>query len=252
MSFAPVIDALALPPDARVDQRVPKKLLLEQGAPTAADKRQIQDGIEELILGGRAQAHQYRRAGLPGRRAGVSGDRGAHRHAALRCEADPPHRTDSSRYSLSPRARRRARRRRQPVAGAQTLVARRDGQGGHRGRAPHGPVSTGYAHGGRSAVPRQPSDLKPAQPRPVCTLSRLARSRGRIGSGPDHRQFAPPDSPDRASALREGLDSHARLQRDIAVLRAQAAKEKQLNRRVQFNLEIKRLETELVEAKKNL
>ena len=49
MSLAPVINALALPPDARVDQRVPKKLLLEQGAPTAADKRRIQDGIEEMI-----------------------------------------------------------------------------------------------------------------------------------------------------------------------------------------------------------
>ncbi len=49
MSFAPVIDALAIPDEARVDQRVPKKLLLEQGAPTAADKRQIQDGIEEMI-----------------------------------------------------------------------------------------------------------------------------------------------------------------------------------------------------------
>ncbi len=43
-----VIDALKLPQDSRVDQRVPKKLLLEQGAPTAADKRQIQDGIEEI------------------------------------------------------------------------------------------------------------------------------------------------------------------------------------------------------------
>lgn len=48
MSIAAVVDALALPPDARVDQRIPKKLLVEQGAPTAADKRQIQDGIEEL------------------------------------------------------------------------------------------------------------------------------------------------------------------------------------------------------------
>ena len=27
---------------------MPKKLLLEQGVPTAADKRQIQDGLEEL------------------------------------------------------------------------------------------------------------------------------------------------------------------------------------------------------------
>ena len=49
MSFTPVINALALPPDARVYKRVPKKLLTEQGAPTAADKRQIQDGIEEII-----------------------------------------------------------------------------------------------------------------------------------------------------------------------------------------------------------
>ena len=41
-----IIDALGLPPEARVDARVPKKLLVEQGAPTAADKRAIQDGID--------------------------------------------------------------------------------------------------------------------------------------------------------------------------------------------------------------
>jgi len=49
MSFSPVIDALGIPPSALVEQRVPKKLFLEHGAPTAADKRQIQDGIEEII-----------------------------------------------------------------------------------------------------------------------------------------------------------------------------------------------------------
>jgi hypothetical protein len=48
MNLAPIITALALPPDARVDRRVPKKLLLEQGAPTAADKRYLQDGIDEM------------------------------------------------------------------------------------------------------------------------------------------------------------------------------------------------------------
>ena len=35
MSTATLVNALALPLDARLDQRVPKKLLLEQGAPTA-------------------------------------------------------------------------------------------------------------------------------------------------------------------------------------------------------------------------
>jgi hypothetical protein len=60
--------------------------------------------------------------------------------------------------------------------------------------------------------------------------------------------FAPPDSETRASALRDGLDTHARLQREVAVLRTQAEKEKQINRRVELNLRIKRLETELAAA----
>ena len=42
-----LIDALGLPPASRVDQRIPKKLLAENGAPTAADRKLIQDGIEE-------------------------------------------------------------------------------------------------------------------------------------------------------------------------------------------------------------
>jgi hypothetical protein len=43
-----VIAALNLPTGARVDLRVPKKLLLENGSPTAADKRLINEGIEEI------------------------------------------------------------------------------------------------------------------------------------------------------------------------------------------------------------
>jgi len=43
-----LIQALALPPAAQVGQRVHKKLLLEHGAPTAADKRLISEGIQEL------------------------------------------------------------------------------------------------------------------------------------------------------------------------------------------------------------
>lgn len=48
MTPAAVIDALSLPAASLVGQRVPKKLLLENGAPTAADKRLINEGIEEL------------------------------------------------------------------------------------------------------------------------------------------------------------------------------------------------------------
>ena len=46
--IAEIVDALQLPADARVDSRVPKKLLIEQGAPTLADKRAIQEGVDEL------------------------------------------------------------------------------------------------------------------------------------------------------------------------------------------------------------
>lgn len=43
-----LISALALPVGCRVDQRVPKKMLVENGAPTSADKRLINDIVEEV------------------------------------------------------------------------------------------------------------------------------------------------------------------------------------------------------------
>lgn len=48
MNFTVVIDALGLPEGARVDQRIPKKLLLENGAPTSSDKRLINDSIDQM------------------------------------------------------------------------------------------------------------------------------------------------------------------------------------------------------------
>lgn len=43
-----LISALGLPASCRVDQRVPKKMLVDNGAPTSADKRLINDSIEEV------------------------------------------------------------------------------------------------------------------------------------------------------------------------------------------------------------
>lgn len=48
MRLEALIAALALPASCRVDQRVPKKMLIENGAPTAGDKRLLNDGIEEI------------------------------------------------------------------------------------------------------------------------------------------------------------------------------------------------------------
>jgi len=44
-----VLTALALPAECRLDKRVPKKMLAEQGAFAAGDKRKVQDGVEELV-----------------------------------------------------------------------------------------------------------------------------------------------------------------------------------------------------------
>ncbi|MGS0755341.1 DUF4391 domain-containing protein [Roseateles sp. GG27B] len=48
MTAVDILLALGLPASCRVDQRVPKKLLIENGAPAAADKRLLNDTIEEI------------------------------------------------------------------------------------------------------------------------------------------------------------------------------------------------------------
>ncbi|MFZ3118580.1 MAG: DUF4391 domain-containing protein [Variovorax sp.] len=49
MTLDDLVSALGLPEAARVNRRVPKKLLAEQEAATAADRRQIQDGVDEIF-----------------------------------------------------------------------------------------------------------------------------------------------------------------------------------------------------------
>ncbi|HEX7446360.1 MAG TPA: DUF4391 domain-containing protein, partial [Pirellulales bacterium] len=49
MNAGDLIAALELPPATRLDRRVPKTLLIENATPTAADKRRINEGIEELM-----------------------------------------------------------------------------------------------------------------------------------------------------------------------------------------------------------
>ena len=48
MTAADLLAALDLPTETTVSQRIPKTLLVENGAPTAADKRLINEGVERL------------------------------------------------------------------------------------------------------------------------------------------------------------------------------------------------------------
>ena len=251
MSFAPVIDALGIPPSALVEQRVPKKLLLEHGAPTAADKRQIQDGIEEIIWV----------AALKPTNIGVPAFEDVVRQyleiavltVELRPAAKPPrlieliHRAipyplvlvaehgESVTLSLA------HKRWSQGEAGKVVIDEVRQAA-----LNPDAPSTQEAAFLASLAVSRLPSqDLFTLYDGMLARLAALEASR--ITGA-----FAPPDSPEQASALREGLDRHARLQRDLDLLRARAEKEKQINRRVELNLEIRRLEIKLKEVIPNL
>jgi hypothetical protein len=252
LTAADVIAALDLPPGARVDRRVPKTLLVEHGAPTAADKRRINEGIEEV---------QWV-ATLKPTTIGVPALRDAVREyleiavlsVALRAEAKTErlaeliHRAvpypvfllvaEGARLTLSLAHKRWS----QGEAGATVL----DGE----------PVSAtltdaepGALHGSfheALSLARQPrADLYLLYQGWIDTLLALlaARVTGR---------FAVATSPAQAATRREALRECARLDTEIARLRSIAAKEKQVPRQVALNLELKRAEAARAEALKLL
>ncbi len=252
MSVTRVINALSIPPDARLDQRVPKKLLLDQDIPTAADKRQIQDGIEEIIW---VVALKPTNIGVLVFRDGV---REYLEIAVLtvrfRTATKPPRLIELIHRAIP-----------YPV-----LLVAEHGETvslslAHK-RWSQGEIGKVVIEDVRRTVPfrtEMPTTeeslflaslaLSGLPSRNLFTLyqgwlDRVAALEATQITG----AFTPPDSADRATALRDSLDDHARLQRDIVILRAQAEKEKQLNRRVELNLKIKRLEAELAATVKAL
>jgi len=252
MNFAPIIDALALPPGARVDQRVPKKLLLEQGAPTAADKRQIQDGIEEM--------HWI--AALKPTNIGV-----------------PEYRDDVREYleiavlTVSFREAAKAARLVELIHRAIPYpVVLTSGQGeavsfslAHK-RWSQGEAGKVVVEEVHRSSPFHPAALQTQETAFLTSLALSALPAGNLfalyqgwidclvglEASRITGQFVVPDSSERSCALRDGLANHDCLQYELKALRAQAAKEKQVNRRVELNMTIKRLEAELADLKTKL
>jgi uncharacterized protein DUF4391 len=246
VNFALIIDALALLPEARVDQRVPKKLLLEQGAPTTADKRQIQGGLDELFW---VAVLKPTNIAVPAFRDDVREYLEiAVLTATLRSTAKPTRLVELIHRAIP-----------YPVV----LVA---AQGetvnlslAHK-RWSHGETGEVVIEDVHRTGPLRPDAPTPEEASFLASLSvsslpnrdlfaiyqglidRVAALKAAQITG----TFIPPVSIERAAVLREGLDSHARLQRDISILRAQAKREKQLNRRVELNLQIRQKEAELV------
>jgi hypothetical protein len=253
MSTNYVIAALALPADARVDQRVPKKLFLEQGAPTAADKRRIQDGIEEVIW---VAALKPNNIAVPEFRDEVREYLEiAVLTVQLRSAAKEARLTELIHRAIP-----------YPVVlvsvqgdgGVNLSLAHKRWSQGETGAVVIEDVHRTAALPADSPAPNEVAFLSSLALSGLPTRDLYALYQGwldrvtALEAATITGAFALPDTAERAEAQRDAVATHVRLQRDITKLRAQAGKEKQMNRRVELNLAIKRLETELAVTSQSL
>lgn len=248
-SIATVVDAFGLPPSARVDMRVPKKMLAEQGAPTTADKRIILDGIDELQW---FAACKPTTIGVPSFKDDI---REYLEIAAVGCAFRPEakttrlieliHRaipypvllitTDAEGPALSLAHKRPAERE------AGRIVIDRVVSTG-----PIGGTAVDQAFLASLALVRQPRhNLNTLYDG---WLARVEALQAAKVSG----VYLATDDKDAVQRRREALENHTRLQREIALLRAKAGREKQMKGRVDLNLQIQRLQAALADLNTDL
>ncbi|MEW5773319.1 MAG: DUF4391 domain-containing protein [Thermodesulfobacteriota bacterium] len=252
MNAAGIIAALDLPASALVGQRVPKKLLVENGAPTAADKRQINEGIEEIHW---VAALKPTTAGVPEYRDEV---REYLEIAVLSLDLRPKAKVGRL-LELAHRAVP------YPVflvvfqgVDLTLSLAHKRWSQGEAGKAvlDGDVVAVSWdesmdsehwgAFGKALALGRQPrANLFTVYQGWIDAV--LALEAARVTGG-----FATPDSVEHSTARREALQECARLEMEIARLRSAAAKEKQLPRQVELNLELKRVQAQLAAAQTKL
>ena len=272
-SIDDVVRALALPDRSRVDQRIPKKMLSEHGAPTAADRRLLTDGIEEL---------QWVAALKPGTVA-IPDHRADGREyleiAVLALQVRPTHNKQSQWLRLAELVHRAVP---YPVVLIQALVHgvtetpedsthARPGQlavslahkraaqnetgkvvldgelirtelGGINGIAPE--IATRLLEA--LALDRQPhQDLMALYQgwMDCLTAAEAARMTG---------HFSLTTDPSEAAAKREALRACQLLEQETARLRNQAAKERQIAKQVDLNLALQRLQADLNAARARL
>lgn len=250
MTAEDIIAALQLPEHARVNQRVSKKLLIENLAPTAADRQQINDGIEE--------AHWI--AALKPTNCGVPGYRDAQReyvevavlHLILRPDARAgrlaellhravPHpalllisQQDSIQLSLV------HKRWAQNEAGKIVL------DGSIFSESLSQPPQITMAFLNAMGIERQPrSDLKTFYQGWIDTLQALQAAQ-HTGT------FRVATNPLDATARHAALQACVELESKILALRVQAQKAQQMARQVELNLQLKQLQQALSDAQTKL
>jgi hypothetical protein len=247
-----VVEALGLPSEARVDARVPKKLLVEQGAPTAADKRAIQNGIDELQW---LAACKPTTIGVPtfaddvreyleiavvacAFRAGAKASRLIELiHRAI---PYPVILLTSDHDGLAVSA---AHKRRSQNESGRVVI---DGVVAATGLHPEKADPQEQSFLESLALARQPRrDLAALYEGWLARIEALKAARL-------NGSFNATDNPASIERRRVNLEAHSRLTREINTLRAMASREKQLGRRVDLNLEVQRLEAEIAYLKKSL
>jgi len=246
-----VFQALGLPPEAHVDARVPKKLLVEQGAPTPADKRAIQEGIDELQW---LAVCKPTTIGVP---AFVDDAREYLEIAVVACAFRPGAKA-ARLIELIQRAIP------YPVVlitsdvdGFAVSVAHKRHAQNEAGKVVIESVVSvaGLKDVANSQERAFMQSLSLArQPRlDLCTLYEgwLTRIEA-LNAARLNGAFMVTDDGALIVRRRNALEAHSKLTREIISLRAKASRERQLNRRVDLNLEIQCREAELASQEKNL
>lgn len=252
MNSQKLIEALSLPPESLVDLRIAKKTLVEQGAPTTADKRLLQDSIEELRW---VAALKPTNIGIP---AAVFPERDYAEIVVITVDLRPVakaarifeliHRAmpypvvlivaqgEANWLSLAHKRRSQAEKDVYVVEAVESVRVQLE--------AAPGQSELDFTAG--LALAAQPSrDLFAAYQGWIDRMAALEAARITGGFRIAASEAA---AEDRRQALRE----HAALQREIAALRQRAGREKQISRRVDINIAIKRLEAELAKATSKL
>lgn len=254
MTADAIVRAIGLPDSALVNQRVPKKMLVENGAPTAADKRRINDGIEETHW---LAALKPNTIGVPE----YSDDVREYLEIALLAVTLRPEAKAGRLAELIHRAI--------PyplflilVQGDQTILSLT-----HKRRAQNeadkfvldGDCVEVTAPGGTFQsldVSRQFLDALALSKQPRASLWQLYQgwidTVVALQASQISGTFCQATSQEAAITRREAVQRCWDLEARIASLRNVAAKEKQMWRRVELNLEIKGLEGELAEVKGTL
>lgn len=255
-----IIRALSLPQSCRVDQRVPKKLLLENGAPTAADKRLITEAIEEIQW---VAALKPNTIGVPDYRDAVREYlevavltitlKAAVKPAGRSRLAELLHRgvpypvlllmSDEQEVTLSLAHKRWA----QKEAGKVVL----DGGLVSAALSASPPENADQADAERAFIESLSVARQPQASLQVFYQSWMDRIHALLAARLTGR-YRPTNNPEQAAARRQALMECERLEAEASRLRAMAAKEKQLARQVELNLALQRVQAELIAARKQL